>query len=205
MCELGTDFVKMVERQLQEGSDHDRRARRHARQPLSAAWQKCAEQEIAKHKKLKLLGKADTNWTQEGSFKAMSGFLAQYGSVDAVVVSNTPTASAAGCAPTQAAKRSAGPDRRAAHRRAGRVLRLGEGQRSQFQDLLLERPERPVALRADGGDDEEGGQGRAGQASTCRSRCSRSSKGMCNPAIPEDASLSTLVDDDMMKAMFAKQ
>ena len=34
---------------------------------------------------MKLLGKADTNWTQEGSFKAMSGFLAQHGSVDAVL------------------------------------------------------------------------------------------------------------------------
>ena len=53
--------------------------------PLSATWQKCAEEELAKHKNLKLLGKADTNWTQEGSFQAMSGFLSQNGSVDAVV------------------------------------------------------------------------------------------------------------------------
>ena len=30
-------------------------------------------------------------------------------------------------------------------------------------------------------------------------------KGQCNPAIPESASLNTLVDNDMMKAMFAKQ
>ena len=30
-------------------------------------------------------------------------------------------------------------------------------------------------------------------------------KGQCNPAIPESASLTTLVDNDMMKAMFAKQ
>ena len=29
-------------------------------------------------------------------------------------------------------------------------------------------------------------------------------KGMCNPALPEDASVSTLVDDETMKAMFAK-
>ena len=28
--------------------------------------------------------------------------------------------------------------------------------------------------------------------------------GQCNPAIPESASLNTLVDDDMMKQMFAK-
>jgi hypothetical protein len=28
-------------------------------------------------------------------------------------------------------------------------------------------------------------------------------KGQCNPAIPESASLTTLVDNDMMKEMFA--
>jgi hypothetical protein len=30
-------------------------------------------------------------------------------------------------------------------------------------------------------------------------------KGMCNHELPEDASVSTLVDSDMMKAMFAKK
>jgi hypothetical protein len=30
------------------------------------------------------------------------------------------------------------------------------------------------------------------------------SKGLCNLALPEDASVSTLIDNDMMKAMFAK-
>ncbi len=30
-------------------------------------------------------------------------------------------------------------------------------------------------------------------------------KGMCNHDLPEDASVSTLVDNDMMKAMFAKK
>src|SRR5271166_1327454 len=44
-------------------------------------------------------------------------------------------------------KEESGRDRRAAHRRAGALLRLGEGRRSQFQDFLLERPERSVALR----------------------------------------------------------
>jgi hypothetical protein len=29
-------------------------------------------------------------------------------------------------------------------------------------------------------------------------------KGMCNPALPEDASVSTLLDNDMLKAMFSK-
>jgi ribose transport system substrate-binding protein len=29
-------------------------------------------------------------------------------------------------------------------------------------------------------------------------------KGMCNPTLPEDASVSTLLDDGMLKAMFTK-
>jgi len=35
-------------------------------------------------------------------------------------------------------------------------------------------------------------------------RMHRVVKGLCNPAIPESASLTTLVDNDMMKEMFAK-
>jgi hypothetical protein len=34
-----------------------------------------SDEELANHKNLKLLGKADTNWRQEGAFQAMSGFL----------------------------------------------------------------------------------------------------------------------------------
>src|ERR1700694_3671594 len=85
LCALGTDFVKMV---LDNSSKNPTTIVELGGTPgngLSAGWQKCSEQEIAKHANLKLLGKADTNWTQEGSFKAMSGFLAQYGSVDAVL------------------------------------------------------------------------------------------------------------------------
>src|SRR5690606_33212978 len=52
--------------------------------PLSATWQKCAQDVIGSQPKLKLLGTADTNWTQEGTFEAMSGFLAQNDTVDAV-------------------------------------------------------------------------------------------------------------------------
>ncbi len=29
-------------------------------------------------------------------------------------------------------------------------------------------------------------------------------KGLCNPALPEDASVSTLLDNGMLQAMFAK-
>ena len=86
LCALGTDFVKMVEQNSKKDPTTIVELGGTPGNGLSAGWQKCSEQEIAKHKNMKLLGKADTNWTQEGSFKAMSGFLAQYGSVDAVPI-----------------------------------------------------------------------------------------------------------------------
>jgi ABC-type sugar transport system substrate-binding protein len=85
ICGLGTEFVKIVLDQSKKDPTTIVELGGTPGNPLSAGWQKCSEEEIAKHKNLKLLGKADTNWTQEGSFKAMSGFLAQHGSVDAVL------------------------------------------------------------------------------------------------------------------------
>jgi ribose transport system substrate-binding protein len=41
--------------------------------PLSAAWQDCEEKALDPG--LKLIGRADTNWTREGSLQAVSGFL----------------------------------------------------------------------------------------------------------------------------------
>ena len=32
----------------------------------------------------------------------------------------------------------------------------------------------------------------------------RVTRGLCNPALPEDASVSTLIDGEMLKAMFTK-
>ncbi len=95
ICELGTEFVKAVD----DNSKTDPTTSSSWAAPRATrsapTWQDCAEKEIAKHQNLKLLGKADTNWTQEGTFEAMSGLLAQHDSVDALHVSNMPTASAA--------------------------------------------------------------------------------------------------------------
>ncbi|TGP21459.1 MULTISPECIES: substrate-binding domain-containing protein [unclassified Mesorhizobium] len=48
---------------------------------LSSTWQGCADPETEK-KGLKVLTKLDTNWTQEGTFSAVSAALAQNGNVD---------------------------------------------------------------------------------------------------------------------------
>jgi hypothetical protein len=104
---------------------------------LSAGWQKCSDEEMAKYPSMKLLGKADTNWTQEGAFQAMSGFLAQNDSVDGVVYEcrRLPWRLRAWQKPARAKRRC-----RAPHRRAGPILRLGKGERSGLQDLLRLRP-----------------------------------------------------------------
>jgi len=53
--------------------------------PLSATWQGCAATEVAKHNGLSILGTFDTNWTQEGTFTAVSTALSQFGEVDGYI------------------------------------------------------------------------------------------------------------------------
>ena len=170
---------------------------------LSAGWQKCAEQEIAKHKNLKLLGKADTNWTQEGSFKAMSGFLAQHGSVDAVLFEYA-DGFRGGLRAYEAAKKA--PDL-IVHVRTDEMgvicdwekandpnfkIFYSNGQNDQARFALT-----AAMMKKEGKD--------VPPPSMSRSRCIRSSRANAIAAIPESASLNTLVDNDMMKEMFAKQ
>ncbi|MEX0853748.1 MAG: substrate-binding domain-containing protein [Bauldia sp.] len=85
LCELGRQFVRRVEENATKDPMGIVELGGTPGNGLSAAWQKCSEEEIAKNPKLKLLGKADTNWTQEGSFQAFTGFLAQGASIDAVL------------------------------------------------------------------------------------------------------------------------
>jgi len=53
--------------------------------PLSATWQDCAEKEAAAHPGVKIVARMDTNWTQEGTFTAVSAALSQYGKVDGYI------------------------------------------------------------------------------------------------------------------------
>ena len=169
ICNLGGDFIKVVADNATKDPTAVVELGGTPGNPLSATWQKCADQELAKHKNITLLGKADTNWTQEGTFQAMSGFLSQNGSVDAVVYEYADGFRGALRA-WQAANKQPEVDRRAEDRRAGPVLRLGEAQQSKLEDLLFERAELPVAFRAYRRDDEKGRQGRPGQRSTSPSR-----------------------------------
>jgi ABC-type sugar transport system substrate-binding protein len=202
ICGLGTEFVKIVLDQSKKDPTTIVELGGTPGNPLSAGWQKCSEEEIAKHKNLKLLGKADTNWTQEGSFKAMSGFLAQHGSVDAVLFEYA-DGFRGGVRAYEAANKK--PDVIVTLRtdEMGVIcdwekandpnfkIYYSNGQNDQARFALT-----AAMLKKEGKD--------VPPAIDVPFKMRPVVKGQCNPAIPESASLNTLVDNDMMKAMFAK-
>jgi ABC-type sugar transport system substrate-binding protein len=169
---------------------------------LSAGWQKCSDEEIAKHSGMKLLGKADTNWTQEGAFQAMSGFLAQNDKVDGVVY--------------EYADGFRGGLR--AYQEAGKAPDVVVALRTDEQGLFCDwekanDPNFKIYFAS-------GHNFQSGVALTAAMmhlegkdvptlvdvpfRFRPVTKGMCNMDLPLDASGSTRLDGDMLKAMFKK-
>ena len=169
---------------------------------LSAGWQKCSDEEIAKKQGMKLLGKADTSWTQEGAFQAMSGFLAQNDSVDGVVY--------------EYADGFRGGLR--AYQESGKKPALTVALRTDEQGLFcdwekLNSPDFKIFFAS-------GHNFQSGVALTAAMmhlagkdvptvvdvpfRFRPVVKGMCNMDLPLDASGSTRLDGDMLKAMFKK-
>jgi len=202
ICNLGTDFIKAVADNSTKDPTTVVELGGTPGNPLSATWQKCSDQEIAKHKTLKLLGKADTNWTQEGSFQAMTGFLSQGGSVDSVVY--------------EYADGFRGGLRawQAANKKPEVTVALRTDEQGLFCDWEKINEPNFKIFYSNGQND----QSRFALTAAMMKKEGRNVptsidvpfkmkpvvKGMCNPALPEDASVSTLVDDEMMKAMFAK-
>lgn len=86
LCELGRQFANFViDNADAEGSDLNVVFLGGTPgNQLSAAWQECSE-EVLVSADANLLGRADTNWTQEGTFQAMSSFLAQHSRIDGIL------------------------------------------------------------------------------------------------------------------------
>jgi len=203
LCALGTDFVKMVLENSKKDPTTIVELGGTPGNGLSAGWQKCSDEEIAKHKNLKLLGKADTMWTQEGSFKAMSGFLAQHGNVDAVLFEYA-DGFRGGLRAYDAAKKPYDLivslrtdemgvicDWEKANNPNFKIF-YSNGQNDQARFALT-----AAMMKKEGKD--------VPASVNVPFKMHPVVKGQCNPAIPESASLTTLVDNDMMKEMFAKQ
>jgi len=85
LCELGRQFVQFAAENNDEDSVEIVELGGTPGNQLSAAWQACSDEVIEGDDRLTLLGTADTNWTQEGTFEAMSSFLSQHDDIDAVL------------------------------------------------------------------------------------------------------------------------
>jgi ABC-type sugar transport system substrate-binding protein len=169
---------------------------------LSAGWQKCSDEEIAKFPKMKLLGKADTNWTQEGAFQAMSGFLAQNDKVDGVVYEY-----ADGMRGGMRAWQESGKD-------PAVVLALRTDEQGIFCDWEKANNPNWKIYFASGHNFQSGVALTAAMMHLAGKdvptlvdipfRFRPVTKGMCNMDLPLDASVSARLDGDMLKAMFKK-
>jgi ABC-type sugar transport system substrate-binding protein len=203
ICGLGTDFIKVIADNATANPTTVVELGGTPGNPLSASWQKCSDTELAKHANLKLLGKADTNWTQEGTFQAMSGFLAQAGSIGGVAYEYA-DGFRGGLRAYQSANKK--PDVIVALRTDEQGLfcdweKIGDPNFKIFYSSGQNYQSR-FALTA-------AMMKKAGMEVPARIdvpfKLKPVVKGLCNPALPEDASVSTLLDNEMLQAMFAKK
>ena len=80
LCQLGENFAEVLNQEVGEGNVVFLGGT--PGNPLSKAWQEC--EEPALNEGIEIVGKADTNWTREGTLQAMSGFLSQYDQIDGI-------------------------------------------------------------------------------------------------------------------------
>jgi ribose transport system substrate-binding protein len=201
ICKLGTDFVKAVadSKPMQPGIVALGGT---PGNPLSATWQGCADKEVANHPDLKILAKADTNWTQEGNFEAVSGLLAQHDDIGAYIYEYADGFRGA----IRAYESSAKP--------LDIVVALRTDEQGLFCDWEKANNPNFKIFYSSG----QNFQSRFALTAAMMKKAGKAVdpsinvpfamkpvvKGMCDPALPLDASVSTLVPTDMMKKMFAQ-
>jgi ribose transport system substrate-binding protein len=201
ICQMGKEFVKAViagnpnskEIVALGGTPGN---------PLSATWQGCAEKEAADHPGVKIAAKLDTNWTQEGTFNAVSAALSQYGKVDgyiyeyadgfrgAVRAYETAKKPEDFIAALRTDEQGLFCDWEAANNDKFKIY-YSSGQNFQARIALtaamLAKSGQAVPTAIDVPFSMKPGQ-----------------KGMCNKALPMEISVSSLVDQDTLVKMFTK-
>ena len=202
VCQLGREFVGIIGENTAEprgivalgGTPGN---------PLSATWQGCLEEDLAKYPNLTLLGKADTNWTQEGTFEAVSGFLAQHDNIGGYAYEY-----ADGFRGAIRAYESAG-------RPLDFILALRTDEQGVFCDWEAANDPNFRIFYASG----QNYQSRIALTAAMMKIAGEDvpptidvpfsmkevQKGQCNADLPQEVSLSTLVGPDVLTLMFPKQ
>lgn len=84
ICELGKQFVNAVVEGNPEAKNIVALGGTPGN-PLSATWQDCAEEQAGTMDGVSIIAREDTNWTQEGTFSAVSAVLARFDDVDGYI------------------------------------------------------------------------------------------------------------------------
>ena len=201
VCKLGTDFVKAVADNT-TGPTGIVELGGTPGNPLSATWQACAEKEVPNHSRLSIIGKADTNWTQEGNFEAVSGLLAQHDNIGAYIYEYAD------------GFRGALRAYEAANKKPEIVVALRTDEQGLFCDWEKANDPNFKIFYSSG----QNFQSRFALTAAMMKKEGKEVaanidvpfkmkpvvKGLCNPDLPLETSVSTLTDGDMLKAMFAK-
>jgi ABC-type sugar transport system substrate-binding protein len=200
ICKLGQEFVKAVK----EGNPDAKGIVALGGVPgntLSSTWQDCAEKEAANHDE-NILGRIDTNWTQEGTFTAVSTALSQYDKIDgyiyeyadgfrgAVRAYKSANAAMDFVAALRTDEQGLFCDWEAANH-PGFKIYYSSGQNYQARFALT-----AAMMSIDGK--------QIPAHISVPFKMKPAVKGLCNPALPMEMSVSTMVDLDTLKAMFAK-
>ena len=170
--------------------------------PLSATWQACAEKEAAKHDGLKIAAKMDTNWTQEGTLTAVTAALSQFDPVDGYIYEYAD------------GFRGAVRAYQAANKPMNFVAALRTDEQGLFCDWEAAANDKFKIYYSSGQNFQSRFALTAAMMSIAGTavdaqinvpfKMKPAVKGLCNPALPMETSVSTLVDTDTLKAMFAK-
>jgi ribose transport system substrate-binding protein len=196
LCQLGKSFAGILNTQVKSGKVVFLGGT--PGNGLSKAWQSCEKPALSKS--IQLVGTADTNWTREGTLKAMSGFLSKYPDLKGVSY--------------EYADGSLGLIRayQAAHKPINLVLTLRTDEMSFFCAWnKLNQPNFKVFYGAGGGFDSRISLTAAMMklagasippAIVVPDSIHRLNKSICNPKLPSQAPASTLVPTNVLSAMY---
>jgi ribose transport system substrate-binding protein len=200
ICSLGQEFVKTIvadnpsaKRVVALGGTPGN--------TISSEWQNCATKQADKLG-VKILARIDTNWTQEGTFQAVSAALSQYGNFDGWLYEYADG--------FRAALR--------AYKAAGRPLNTVVALRTDEQGLFcdwedMNNPNFRIYYSSGGNFTARISLTAAMMAKSGARIPSTiyvpfsmkpAKRGLCNRDLPMETSLSTLVDATTLKAMFPK-
>jgi ribose transport system substrate-binding protein len=198
LCGLGKSFAQILNQQIPSGQVAFLGGT--PGNGLSKAWQSC--EQPALKKSLQYVGEADTNWTRDGTLKAMSGFIAKYPDLKGVSY--------------EYADGSLGLIRayQAAHKPINLVLTLRTDEIDFFCAWKkLNQPNFKVFYGSGGGFDSRISLTAAMMklagasippAIVVPDSIHRVNASTCNPKVPGQAPASTLVPNNVLSAMYKK-